>query len=936
MKQQYISRGSQWRKWDLHVHTKDTVKNDQFNDSETFDEFCVTMFKKAIENGIFAIGITDYFNIKNYLRVKEFVANLEGNNELSDDEKSKIKEIFLLPNVELRMLPVTDSGRLINIHCLFNPDYADSDSLEHDFFAQLESYDCLMTEQGIRKLGRNIKPNANDDSVYQTGVDNFVVDYRQLGKLLKVNQELRKNTIVVVSNSSDDGASGLQEHYTLFVNEPGALDATREAIYKMSDAIFSSNLADREFFLGKKPGYDANHVRQKCGSLKPCIHGSDAHTEEKLFRPYENRYCWIKADLTFDGLKQILYEPEDRVIVQEVMPESKRPYNLIDKVKFVDDDFMEDEICLSQNLTAIIGGKSTGKSRLLGSIAQHIDPDEVAERISHTLLNDRHSLRNDDIADKRLLSAVDGFEATWANAQANDGKKITYIPQSYLNKLVDAADTKSGIHAIIEKVIKQKCPEIYSKLVASTSKVEQRIAVKITELFVALANLNQRKDELRNTGNRNDVEADIASLQSEIAELSANSGLIPEEIQQHKKLSGLLDEAKRMLRQTESDISHFRELREIEIILSEHQLSLLSSDTQEAAHKKYSDIQTAARKEWSEFVDEQLRDLENRKNSIISERDEFAGEIAPLARLMENSSLLMAKKRTLDEQQIKQNNINTLEKSIEANRKSAGDTCRELLRLVQEFHQQHDEARRLIDEQVGDLTTVKIVTKVSHKMQSFQDEFLVNFFDRRMLPEKWKEYKCDENGFHQDVECVLRDVINAKMKLKSGHSKKDAVTALLKNWCELTYDINADGDVFARMSPGKKAFVLLECIVQLDNSEYPLLLDQPDDDLDNRTIYKELVKFIKDKKKARQIIIVTHNPNLVIGADAECIIVANQRGDRGNGQEHKFEYVSGAIENTFPEQGTHPLRNQGIREHVCAILEGGDAAFKQREKKYGY
>ena len=104
------------------------------------------------------------------------------------------------------------------------------------------------------------------------------------------------------------------------------------------------------------------------------------------------------------------------------MPESKRPYNVIDKVKFADADFMEDEIYLSQNLTAIIGGKSTGKSRLLGSIAQNIDPDEIATRNVH-------------MANNTPSSAVENFEVTWANAQENADKKITYIPQSYLNKL---------------------------------------------------------------------------------------------------------------------------------------------------------------------------------------------------------------------------------------------------------------------------------------------------------------------------------------------------------------------------------------------------------------------------------------------------------------------------------------------------------------------
>ena len=63
-----FTKGSKWQKWDLHVHTKGAMKNDQFK-SKTFDEYCVTLFKKALENGIAAIGITDSFDINNYTQV---------------------------------------------------------------------------------------------------------------------------------------------------------------------------------------------------------------------------------------------------------------------------------------------------------------------------------------------------------------------------------------------------------------------------------------------------------------------------------------------------------------------------------------------------------------------------------------------------------------------------------------------------------------------------------------------------------------------------------------------------------------------------------------------------------------------------------------------------------------------------------------------------
>jgi hypothetical protein len=74
----------------------------------------------------------------------------------------------------------------------------------------------------------------------------------------------------------------------------------------LSEAVFSANPTDRDFFLGERSGCDESSVINTCGSLKPCVHGSDAHCEDKLFNPDKKRFCWIKADLTFEGLKQIL------------------------------------------------------------------------------------------------------------------------------------------------------------------------------------------------------------------------------------------------------------------------------------------------------------------------------------------------------------------------------------------------------------------------------------------------------------------------------------------------------------------------------------------------------------------------------------------------------------------------------------------------------
>ena len=140
------------------------------------------------------------------------------------------------------------------------------------------------------------------------------------------------------------------------------------------------------------------------------------------------------------------------------------------------------------------------------------------------------------------------------------------------------------------------------------------------------------------------------------------------------------------------------------------------------------------------------------------------------------------------------------------------------------------------------------------------------------------------------------------------------------------------------MSPGKRAFVVLMLLLDFSNKGCPILIDQPEDSLDNRAIYSDLVRYLRKKKHQRQIILVTHNPNVVVGADAEQVIVANQRGAKnGNVANLKFSYKTGALENSMAknERCETVLESQGIREHVCEILEGVEIAFKKREDKYG-
>lgn len=117
------------------------------------------------------------------------------------------------------------------------------------------------------------------------------------------------------------------------------------------------------------------------------------------------------------------------------------------------------------------------------------------------------------------------------------------------------------------------------------------------------------------------------------------------------------------------------------------------------------------------------------------------------------------------------------------------------------------------------------------------------------------------------------------------------------------------------LSIGERAIVLMKILLSLDDK--PLLIDQPEEHLDNRYIYDELMPAFRSAKTKRQIIIATHNANLVVNTDAEQILVA----ENNNG---KLSYKIGALESI------------DIRDSISRkILEGGDEAFKKREEKYG-
>jgi hypothetical protein len=141
----------------------------------------------------------------------------------------------------------------------------------------------------------------------------------------------------------------------------------------------------------------------------------------------------------------------------------------------------------------------------------------------------------------------------------------------------------------------------------------------------------------------------------------------------------------------------------------------------------------------------------------------------------------------------------------------------------------------------------------------------------------------------------------------------------------VTYTLEYDKKDLKYLSPGEKGIVLLLLYLEAEEDDHrPLIIDQPDDNLDNLSIYPSLIQYFRERKQTRQIIIITHNPNLVVTTDSEQIIIGSFDGSRAP----KIQYRSGALEDSSTKPPT------GIREEVCRVLEGGIDAFRIRENRY--
>ena len=918
-----------------------------------------------------ALGVTDYLSTRCYeeLRAHQRTGRLLG--------------VMLFPNLEFRISPPTRRGRGINIHLLVDPSDEDHVERVQDSLAGLscefggETIRC--TKDGLTRLGLEQRPELEGDeaAAYREGVGQFKPSFDTFRRWRDNEGWLRRNTLVALASHSGDGGAGIRHD--------SGWKAVHDELHRYADIVLSGNPNDRKYWLGDGTDKKGDLVR-RFGGPKPCLHGCDAHEDAKILAPDLARYCWIKAEPTFEGLRQALYEPRERTWVGANPPSKHNPDAVIHSVRLENtrEWFPATELRLNPGLIAIIGEKGSGKTALTDCLA-HAAGDQLHSKDSFLARAGDH---------------LSGMQVTlrWANqreetgivgvpSEAPEPPDLTYLPQEFVERLTAGNDQGEKLQTEIERIVFNYLPP-QEKHGASSLRELRRSHTK---------GIQRRRDELS---------SELRSLSAQIAQLDAQWHDLPEkkglEESRHCQLERLRGQAPQLNLDTAA-----AGLKALEAARAERQMrlgaiegvqaNLLSLAAVRDQVDAFDDRMTTF---WEE-LEPQLEALQIARPDRATFRPRFTGDTTtPLAnrknaleeelqRLRGSDDLPPQNQQSLA---FVDSRIESLEQQLELDEQ----TREQVLRYQSEVEQRTDTLRKLRAE----IQLIENDNRVDHKrlvarrmaryLQAFdllteETEVLERLYEplaadlgasdlghenrlrfdvhrridtepwvqrgeslfglRRATPVRergqllgWAQEFLEPAWFSTERERLFRGMNeflarlagerDLRGDLRAGVQPSDVADWLFSlDHIHLEYSLTYDETRLADLSPGTRGIVLLTLYLGLDRAgSGPLVIDQPDENLDNQSVYEILVPYFRKARQRRQVIIVTHNPNLVVNTDADQVIVASAVR-RQNGFP-AISYQSGALETQAK------LDAPSIRDQVCGILEGGSEAFRRREQKY--
>lgn len=984
-----LTRGSEWRRWEPHIHAPGTVLNDQFKKTaDAWDAYLASL--EAVTPAIEVIGVTDYYVTDTYEEV------------LRRKAQGRLPGVRLLfPNIEMRLDVAARSG-FVNVHLLVSPE--DPNHLDElrrilsrlHFSAHGDRFDC--TRADLLRLAKRTDSSIVDDrKALALGATQFKVNFDRLREVISQSDWAKANIRVAVAGGASDGTSAVRQ----------ASDATvRQEIEKFAHIIFASSPAQREFWLGRRD-VSAAKLRERYDGCKPCLHGSDAHDHASVGQPGGGRFTWIKGAPTFEALRQACIDPGSRAYVGPTPPTAALASQVISQVDIEDAPWAHTpSIPLNAGLVAIIGARGSGKTALADMVAAGCDaiapsvwaadPDTNPSFLvrARSLLGDG-KVKLTWGGGTKVTKRLDGGDAS----EPHSFPRARYLSQQFVEQLCSSQGASQALIEEVERVIfdahspedrsfaadfselRQLRTERYQQVREGEEEAIAAISDRISDelekeaLVPTLTVLVEQKEALIKGYN-----ADLAKLVVKGSEAQAS---------RHSELSGaaqiLIDKVHGLTGQRRTFVAMQDEVRAVRASRAPELLRQV-----QARHAGSG----LSPKQWEDFLLVFKGDVDQALTSYIAAADsaiskitgvappegdsavplipegvdlstvELASLQAEMARLQKliGADQVVRSQYTALSARISQEcgALNGLKLRVQdaqgaaARRKALqGEREEAYGRLFEAIAKQHEALTNLYAPLMARLarasaTLRKLSISVARVVDATAwaeeaESTLIDcrrsgpFYGRGSLARlaNTELRPAWETGSPADVQAAMTTFIATYTKDLLAHapyvpaqqgefrawSKRFAHWLFSTDHVSVRYEIAYEGVEIRRLSPGTRGIVLLLLYLALDDADdRPLIIDQPEENLDPKSIFDELVPLFLDAKEKRQVIMVTHNANLVVNTDADQVIIASA-GSHALGGLPVITYAGGGLDDAE------------VRTAVCRILEGGAEAFRERARR---
>lgn len=1013
---QLFSRGSEWRLWDLHVHTPASFQWSGATLRTMNAEQQIVAIDSVI-NGLntalpSVFAVMDYWTFDGYLAIRK----------RSQEAGAPLLEKKVFPGIELRLVSPTEYR--LNAHVIFSDEITEQELL--DFKQRLIvglidrglSDECLIqlarTKMGADKLQKHgfkkTEVDSDADIAYRAGATVAEITAESFMKAVQSVPEGK--AVIMMPWDTNDGLSEAKwvEHYTYVLS-----------LMKCSPIFETRRWELRCAFVGQEIPENAQFFQAFQAALdntpRLAVSGSDGHSVADYGKYPSGKATWIKADPTFSGLLQAIREPKNRSYIGNKPPKllhvESNTTHFVEHLSIIKDAgslpgeqwFDQVDIPLNSDLVAIIGNKGSGKSALADVLALLGNTKNTTH---FSFLNNNRFRSPRQNKSKHFVGTLRWVNKTPATLRLSDNPKpenaerIKYIPQAFFEDLCneyvrgDSDRFEQELRAVIFSHTEPSKREGATTFDALLKARESALLASLRELRSELAATNNSIEHIEGQLNPEVKQSLQSKLELKVREIDEHQKLKPAAIDKpggqttpeeeisakelteiEKKLAELAElQTKAQLAEStaSSSTAAIQRLRERigslkrQIAISGEEMArdlksvglefqdIVKFETYEEKLQEFQDSAVVA----IQKNQQELATLSNDITALQTNQTTIRSKLGAPMRLyqenMANLELWDAKNKLL----IGEETIPNTQKALEAQireidglpialaeqKEKRIETAKAIFGALLKQKNLREELYGPVQKLIDDNPLIKNDYRLRFQNSLVIKNFHKDFFD--LVKQNGGKFRGEEEGREELKKIVEKYDINTESGaiglsqeilaeleaglIASGSTGQGVSKAMRNNkhsrelydllfdfeFLEPRYTLLFQDAQIEQLSPGQRGALLLIFYLLVDKDRSPIVLDQPEENLDNETVVSLLVPVVTQAKEHRQIIMVTHNPNLAVVCDAEQII--HSRFDRKN--QSSIIYTSGAIENS------------DMNKKVVDVLEGTKPAFNNRGSKY--